>query len=375
MVLRHLAVMTGGRRCHRRAGTRGKRGEQHRGGDHDREEQAVHHARVYARRGPPFQSIVGLAGLPPRSSPLTRWPVSNNDHHPPILAGVELGGTKTIAVLARGDDIIERHRFATGTPDETLPLIAGQLRTWASEHRPEALGIASFGPLGVDPASASYGQIFTTTKPGWAGTNLIERLGGLVDGPSGLSTDVIAAALAEGEWGAARGCRDHAYITVGTGIGVGIVAAGAPIIGTLHPEAGHMRVARMGGDDFPGICAYHGDCLEGLASGPAIAARAGIKSDAIGNDDSTWRFIIDALAQGCANLLFTVASERITLGGGVVTARPWLIPAIETRMTQLLGGYLPVVAAAPILRLAELGDDAGPKGAVLLARELVSKRA
>lgn len=294
--------------------------------------------------------------------------------HASLLAGIELGGTKTIMVLGRGMEVLERHRLPTASPGETLPLVAKQLKRWASERRPAALGIASFGPLGLDPAAATYGEIFTTTKPGWAGTNLNDEFGGLVDGPTGLSTDVIAAALAEGEHGAAQDCRDHAYITVGTGIGVGVVAGGQPVIGRLHPEAGHMRVARVPGDHFAGVCAYHGDCLEGLASGPAIAARAGRSGEAVPDDDPAWSFVIDALAQGCANLLLTLASERITLGGGVIVARPWLIPAIEARMVELLGGYLPYVTDGPVLRVAELGADAGPKGALLLALRSLKSR-
>ena len=293
----------------------------------------------------------------------------------PLLAGVELGGTKAIVVLGRGDEIVERHRFPTGAPAETLPAIVEVLHRWASAGKPpRALGIASFGPLGIDPASPTYGRIFTTTKPGWAGTDLLDALGGIVDGPVGLSTDVIAPALAEAEWGAARGCRDHAYITVGTGIGVGVVAGGRPVIGKLHPEAGHMRVARVPGDAFVGVCHYHGDCLEGLASGPAIGKRAGDKGERVSDDDPVWPFVIDALAQGCANLLLTLASERITLGGGVIVSRPWLVPAIEARMVEYLGGYLPYVAEGPVLRVAELGADAGPKAALLLAREALADR-
>lgn len=286
----------------------------------------------------------------------------------PFLAGVELGGTKAIVVLGRGEAIVERHRFPTTSPGETLSPIADLLRRWAAEHRPQALGIASFGPLAIDPAAANYGEILPTTKRGWAGTNLFAELAGLIDGPTGLSTDVIAPALAEAEWGAAKGCSDHAYITVGTGIGVGIVAGGKPVIGKLHPEAGHIRVARVPGDGFAGMCAYHGDCLEGLASGPAIAARAGSQGERVGDDDPAWSFVIDALAQGCANLLLTLASERIVLGGGVIVSRPWLVPAIERRMVELLGGYLPYVGEGSVLRIVELGADAGPRGALLLAR-------
>ena len=283
----------------------------------------------------------------------------------PILAGVELGGTKTIVVLARGGAIVERVRIATATPDETLGQVAAQLAQW----RFDALGIAGFGPLDLDPASPRYGEIRATPKPGWAGTNLIARLAGST--PVALSTDVIAAALAEAATGAAVGCRHLCYITVGTGIGVGIIADGAPLTGRLHPEAGHMRVARVAGDTFPGTCAFHHDCLEGLAAGPAIGARAGCDGAKVSDTDPAWRFAIDALGQGCANLLLTLASEAIVLGGGVIVARPWLVPTIEARMIELLAGYLPDVGPG-VLRLAALGADAGPRGALLLARNALA---
>lgn len=197
---------------------------------------------------------------------------------------------------------------------------------------------------------------------------MIGALKPYVDGPVGLATDVIAAALAEGEWGAAAECRDHVYITVGTGIGMGIIAGGQPVVGRLHPEAGHLRVPRVPDDAFSGVCPFHGDCLEGLASGPAIGARVGRPGAEVGDDDPCWPFVVDALAQACANLLLTLASERIVIGGGVVVARPWLVPAVESRMVELLGGYLPFVGESPLLRLAALGGDAGPRGALLLAR-------
>ena len=277
----------------------------------------------------------------------------------PLLAGVELGGTKTIALLARGDEIVDRLQVATTTPDETLGAIAAQLARW----RPAALGIASFGPVAIHRDHPAFGQILATPKPGWQGADLIAALAPGV--PVALSTDVIAAALAEGESGAAMGLTDYVYVTIGTGIGMGIVAAGHPLIGRLHPEAGHMFVARIPGDAFPGTCAFHRDCLEGLASGPAIAARAGQEGEDIADDDPAWRFVIDALAQGFANLRLTLACQAIVIGGGVAVARPWLAAAIAARMDEQLAGYLPgpssVVPAA-------LGAEAGPRGALLLAR-------
>jgi fructokinase len=287
---------------------------------------------------------------------------------PPLVAGIELGGTKVVVVLGRGDEIIDRMVVATTTAEATLGTVGERLRQWRDKHKPVALGIASFGPVAIDPADPRHGRILATPKRGWAGTDLLGTLAPFVDGPVGLATDVIAAALAEAAWGAAAGCSDHVYITVGTGIGMGIIAGGRPVIGRLHPEAGHMRVPRVPGDGFAGVCAFHGDCLEGLASGPALVARVGRIGAEVGDDDPCWGFVVDALAQACANLLLTLASERIVIGGGVVVARPWLVPAVEARMAELLGGYLPFVGEAPVLRLAALGSDAGPRGALLLAR-------
>ena len=282
-----------------------------------------------------------------------------------ILAGIELGGTKTVAVLARGTDIFERVRFPTTSPHETLHLLGERLGRWDKIHPIAALGIASFGPLGIDAGRPQYGQILDTPKPGWSGADLLGPLAGIVDAPVALHTDVTAAALAEGKWGAARGCSDHVYITVGTGIGMGIVVAGQPVSGQLHPEAGHMRVARAFDDDFTGCCPFHGDCLEGLASGIAIAQRAGRPGAKVADDDPLWAAVVEAIAQACANLRLTLACERIVLGGGIIEGRAMLAPWIAERASQLIGGYLP--DAPETIVTAALGEDAGPRGALLMA--------
>ena len=287
----------------------------------------------------------------------------------PLLAGVELGGTKTIAVLARGGDIIDRLRVATTAPAETLGAIAERLTQW----QPDALGIASFGPVATHRGDPRFGHILATPKPGWQGTDLIAALApdlpGKRDLPVALTTDVIAAALAEGQAGAAVGLSDFVYVTIGTGIGMGIVSHGHPLTGRLHPEAGHMLVPRVPGDTFPGTCPFHRDCLEGLASGPAIRARSGQDAAALRDDDPAWAYVVDALAHGFANLRLTLACQRFIIGGGVALARPWLAAAIEARIDQILAGYLsdpcPVVPAA-------LGSDAGPRGALLLAATALS---
>ena len=281
------------------------------------------------------------------------------------LAGIELGGTKVIAVLGEGTAIVERVQRPLGSPEATLGWLRETLAGWGATAPIAALGIASFGPIGLDTGRADYGRLLRTPKPGWSGFDLIGPLG--FAGPTLLHTDVTAAALAEGRFGAARGCDDFAFMTVGTGIGVGIVVDGEPLPGRLHPEAGHIRIARIDGDEFGGTCPFHGDCLEGLASGSAIAARAGRPGEALADDDPAWCFVIDALAQGCATLLLTLSSERIVLGGGVINARPWRVERIATRTAELLAGYLPYVTDRAPLAPAALGQDAGPTGALILA--------
>ncbi len=285
----------------------------------------------------------------------------------PLLAGVELGGTKSIAVLAHGGEVIDRLCVATTTPAETLGAISERLAEW----QPAALGIASFGPVAINPGDPRYGQILATPKPGWQGTDLIAAFGAALapDLPVALTTDVIAAALAEGQAGAAIGLSDFVYATIGTGIGMGIVSHGRPLSGRLHPEAGHMRVPRVPGDTFSGNCPFHRDCLEGLASGPAILARTGLDAVSIADDNPSWVFVVDALAQAFVNLRLTLACQRIVIGGGVALGRPWLASAIVARMDEILANYLPeageVVAAA-------FGADAGPRGALLLAASALS---
>ena len=282
---------------------------------------------------------------------------------PPRLAGVELGGTNAIIVLGEGTRIVERHRLPVTTPDETLEAVARQLRAW----QPCALGIASFGPIRVDPSERDYGTILETTKPGWSGAPVLSRLAVAVDGPARIHTDVVGAALAEHRLGAAQGCEDFVYITIGTGIGLAIIANGLPVVGTLHPEGGHIRLPRFPGDDFAGICAFHGDCLEGLCSGPALAARFG---DAVSasDDDKRWEPVVDTLAEACATLRLLLATDRIILGGGVTSGHPWLAARIEAAVAAKIGAYLPRWAPRSI-RVAALGTDAGPTGALILAEQ------
>lgn len=289
----------------------------------------------------------------------------------PLVAGVELGGTKCVCLLASGpDNVRDTVRIPTTTPDETLGAIRGVLARWRAGPGFEALGVGSFGPLELDDRSPAFGAVVATPKPGWSGTDL-KRLGVGLDVPMAIDTDVNGAALAEGRWGAAQGLRSFAYVTVGTGIGVGVLVEGRSIRGLGHAEAGHLRVARLPGDAFAGVCPYHGDCVEGLAAGPAIAARAGRSGLELTPDDPTWTPAIHALGGLLHNLVLTTAPERILIGGGVADGQGWLFPRLRTALLDSLAGYATADRiAADIDRFVSppgLGAQAGPLGAVALA--------
>ena len=291
----------------------------------------------------------------------------------PLIAGVELGGTKCVCVLASGpDDIRETVRLPTTTPDETLGAIRAVLDRWAAGPGFAALGIASFGPVELDPGSDRYGHITETTKLSWrwADLNGLHRGLGV---PVGLDTDVNGAALAEGRWGAARGLDSHAYATVGTGIGVGLVVNGRTVRGLGHPEVGHLKVGRLPGDDWPGVCAYHGDCVEGLASGPAVEARAGKPGGALAPDDPAWDMVVHALGGMLHNLVLTACPQRILIGGGVADGQPWLFERLRAALIDSLAGYgtADVIAADvdAYLQPPGLGAMAGPMGAIAVGLE------
>ena len=282
-----------------------------------------------------------------------------------MIAGLELGGTKCVALLGTGPDhIVDRVGIPTDDPATTLGAIEAVLDGWDFD----SLGIAAFGPLDLAPDSAAYGSVAATTKPGWSGTALRSRFAARYGVPTAIQTDVVGAALAEGQWGAAQGLADHVYITIGTGVGVGVVAGGQPVGGVAHGEAGHMRIARARGDDFAGWCHFHGDCVEGLVSGPALALRTGIAGADIPRDHPVWRDVAHDIAMMLHNLVVTLAPARIALGGGIPTARPELFPMIRAALAESLAGYgmFGGYAAELDTRLGApgLGDMAGPLGAL-----------
>lgn len=292
----------------------------------------------------------------------------------PLVAGVELGGTKCIAVLARGRHVVEQARWPTLSPAATLPLIAATIGSWRDREEVAALGIASFGPLCLTADDQHYGWIVNTPKAGWSDVDVCGTLSRGFSGPVGFDTDVAGAALAEGMWGASVGCGTHVYITVGTGVGGAIVVDGRPLHGAVHPEIGHVRIRRAAGDPFAGSCPFHGDCIEGLVSGPAITARAGKPVDQLAADDPLWEQVGGELAELMAMLILTVSPGRIVIGGGVTERRPMLFPRIHAATSELLNGYLVGQQGHELQRMIvppRLGAEAGPMGAIALGRAAI----
>jgi fructokinase len=290
-----------------------------------------------------------------------------------LLAGVELGGTKCVCILGTGpDDIRQREVVPTGERETTLTRIEEILLGWRAAYgAPAALGIASFGPVDLIRSSPTYGHIVTTSKPGWSDTDVAGRLGRRLGIPVGFDTDVNGAALAEGRWGAARGLADFAYITVGTGVGVGLIVGGRPVIGFSHTELGHVRVVRQPGDTWPGSCPFHGDCVEGLASGPAIAARTGIRAENLPPDHPAWETVAFSLGQLLHILVLAATPRKILIGGGVMTGRDDLFERVRQQLRKSLNLYLhapevgrdlPQYVVPP-----GLGALAGPLGALAVA--------
>ncbi len=290
-----------------------------------------------------------------------------------LLAGVELGGTKCVCVLGTGPaDILAQERLATHDPELTLTGIEAVLSRWIDTRGPfEALGLASFGPLDLDRQSPTYGHITATTKPGWSNTRIAGRFAQAFGVPVGFDTDVNGAALGEGCWGAAQGLDNFAYVTVGTGVGVGLIVAGKTIFGCSHTEMGHIRIARQAGDTWPGHCSFHGDCVEGLASGPAIQARVGVSADTLPDDHPVWGTVAHAIAQLLHTMVVTTAPERIIIGGGVLASREALPGRVRAELVKSLNGYVKADqlrdAAATYVVPPALGPLSGALGALVLA--------
>jgi fructokinase len=297
---------------------------------------------------------------------------------PRFFGAVEAGGTKFVCAIAneRGEILMQR-RFPTTDPASTLASMQVFLHEGAKGLGPlTAIGVASFGPVQLQPGSDQYGHIGRTPKAGWSGTDMVSALTRAFQCPVGFDTDVNAAALAEHRWGAARDVDHLVYLTIGTGIGGGVIVGGKPVHGLMHPEIGHIHPRRHALDSFAGVCPFHGDCLEGLASGPAILARSGASLKELESSHSQWEIEADYLAQLCAQLVLTVSPKRIVIGGGVMN-QPALLQLIRPRILHWLGGYIDrpelLNAIHRYVQTPRLGEDAGVLGAVLLAQAAAAK--
>ncbi len=288
--------------------------------------------------------------------------------------GIEAGGTKWVCAVGTGpDDIRAETRFPTTTPLETLGRAIAFFRAAQVDELLEVLGVGSFGPVDLDLTSPTYGFITTTPKPGWAQTAVAAPLQQALGVRVAFDNDVNVAALGENRWGAAQDCAYTVYITVGTGIGAGVLIAGQLLHGLVHPEVGHLRLPHdWQRDPFPGNCPYHGDCLEGLASGPALAKRWGQPAETLPPDHPAWPLQAHYLALALVNLICTLSPQRIVLGGGVMS-QPQLFTLIRSEVQRLLNGY---VQAPAILEHIDqylvppaLGGRSGVLGAIALAQQ------
>ena len=286
--------------------------------------------------------------------------------------GIEAGGTKFVCAIGTHPSDIETDSFPTTTPDETIGRAIDFFRQHSSGDHLAAVGIASFGPVDPNPASPTFGYITTTPKPGWAHTNFAGAVQRALGVPVGFDTDVNAAAFGEHRWGAAQGIDDFIYLTIGTGIGGGALVEGKLLHGLVHPEMGHIRIPHdWNADPYAGFCPYHGDCLEGLAAGPAIERRWGQRGENLPADHPAWDLEARYLAQGVTDLICALSPRRIVMGGGVMQ-QPRLLPLVRQHVRQLLNGY---VQMPEILERIEkylvspgLGKQSGVLGAIALAQ-------
>jgi fructokinase len=286
--------------------------------------------------------------------------------------GIEAGGTKWVCAVGDGPgDLRDSVVFPTTTPEET---IARAAQFFSRDGDIAAVGVGSFGPIDIRRSSPTWGRITTTPKPGWADTDVVWALEQALDVPIAFDTDVNAAALAEQRWGAAVGLETFCYITVGTGIGGGGMANGRLLHGLLHPEFGHMRIPHdRERDPFTGVCPYHGDCFEGLASGEAVRRRWNRPGEEL-DDAAVWALESEYLALGLVNVICVLSPQRIVIGGGVMN-QPSLLGLVRGKVQELLAGYVDASELREgidgFIVAPALGDRAGVLGAIELARHAV----
>jgi fructokinase len=294
-----------------------------------------------------------------------------------LFGGIEAGGTKFVCAVGRGpDDLRAETRFSTTTPQETI----GKAIEFFEQQPepPDAIGIGSFGPVDPNQNSPKYGYITTTPKPGWANTDFLGVVRAAFDVPVGFDTDVNAAALGEHRWGAAQGLDTFVYLTIGTGIGGGAMVGGKLLHGVMHPEMGHILLPHdHERDPFGGVCPYHEDCLEGLATGPALEARWGQRAETLPDDHPAWELEAHYLALGLVNIITTLSPQKIIMGGGVMQ-KTQLFPLVRQEVQTTLNGYIQV---PELLNEIEnyivppaLGGKAGVLGAIAIAQEALQSK-
>jgi len=292
----------------------------------------------------------------------------------PLWGGIEAGGTKFMcAVGTSPDDLRAETQFPTETPEQTIGQAVEFFRQQGKVEPLTAIGIASFGPVDPNPASPTFGYVTTTPKPGWAHTDLAGAVQQALGIPVGFDTDVNGSALGEYYWGAAQGLDNFIYLTIGTGIGGGAMVNGKLVHGLMHPEMGHIRIPHdWDADPYAGSCPYHGDCLEGLACGPALEGRWGERGETLPADHPAWSLEAEYLALGLANFICTLLPQRIIMGGGIMD-RPQIWPLLRRRVKELLNGYLQVPAILDHIEAyivaPGLGRRAGVLGAIALAQQ------
>lgn len=282
------------------------------------------------------------------------------------IGAIEAGGTKFVCGIGNEQgEIEERISFPTEQPEQTLDNVIAYFR----DKQVEAIGVGTFGPINIDPVSRLYGYVTTTPKPGWSGYNFLGALKQQFDVPYGWDTDVNAAALGEAVWGAAKGLDSCVYYTIGTGVGLGIYTEGKLVHGLVHPEGGHIMTRRHPDDQYEGFCPYHGDCLEGIAAGPAIERRWKLKGSELPVDHPAWAMEAYYIAQAVAGTILMLSPKKVILGGGVMQQKH-LFPLIRSEVQKQLNGY---VNAEAILDGIDhyivspgLGDNAGLCGSLAL---------
>lgn len=291
-----------------------------------------------------------------------------------VYGGIETGGTKFVCAIGTAPDNLIKTQFATTGPDESIGKAIEFFKNNPLQKRLIAIGIASFGPLDLERNSPTYGHITNTPKDSWSDINIVEKIRRHLDVPVSVDTDVNGAALGEQVWGASRGLDTFIYLTIGTGIGGGGMVNGGLMHGLLHPEMGHIRIPRdWQKDPYRGCCPYHGDCLEGLASGNAMELRWKQSPEKLPSDHPAWELEASYLALAISNFICSVSPQRIIIGGGLMK-NPGLLPAVRRKVVESLNGYIPSEAITKDIEhyivAPALGDLAGVIGALELAKRI-----